>query len=596
VTNPFNRVAKAYVEITADYDKFRDEATTRINAAFRQVGSNLKTDAISNKIEEAGRESGHLFSKEFDNTVRNEMRAAGNTAVRVVANEVGNGNNRNVISRAFGNLGRIAAIGLATAIAGTIGGGEGLGKVFDAVKSSGSLLSAVFDSLGSGFATFLIKAGVGVIVIPHLAAVVLVLVANLVSLVGLLNILPGAFALALGALIPLVIAFQNFGDALSAVLEGDPEKIAKAMDKLAPSARSVVKEIQGLLPVFREIQKMTQGAFFGPLQGVLTEVVNNIGKQNIIQGFVNVADAWGKFLAILLRVGETPAFKQLSATLFGDSNQGGAIARTLGAIGPPLSRLLQSFADAATKSMPILEKLVGSFGGAIENFADFIDRSVQDGSFNQFLRDALQTAGDLKDVAKALLRLFFDIFAATDDGGERFLQKVTKAIDRLDVFFKSEDGKRAMEAMISLAESFAYFLELAAGALAHILDLLGRINQFLGNGSEGAQKYSSGVVTGAATKVAIFGKKYATGGVVDQPTFALVGEAGREAVVPLNDPGRAAQVMSEAGLVPLAASMSGTDMTVYVYLGTQQITDILDKRVERGIGRVARSLTRRPRM
>ena len=41
---------------------------------------------------------------------------------------------------------------------------------------------------------------------------------------------------------------------------------------------------------------------------------------------------------------------------------------------------------------------------------------------------------------------------------------------------------------------------------------------------------------------------FAEGGVVNSPTLALVGEAGPEAVIPLNDPSRAAAIMEQAGL------------------------------------------------
>ena len=41
---------------------------------------------------------------------------------------------------------------------------------------------------------------------------------------------------------------------------------------------------------------------------------------------------------------------------------------------------------------------------------------------------------------------------------------------------------------------------------------------------------------------------FANGGIIDQPTFGLIGEAGAEAVVPLTNPGRAAEVMRQAGL------------------------------------------------
>src|SRR5574341_1070029 len=64
----------------------------------------------------------------------------------------------------------------------------------------------------------------------------------------------------------------------------------------------------------------------------------------------------------------------------------------------------------------------------------------------------------------------------------------------------------------------------------------------------------------------------AEGGIVSSPTVALVGEAGPEAVVPLTNPQRAAQVMAEAGI-------GGGD--TYVFIGNEQL-DSRMIRVARG--------------
>jgi hypothetical protein len=47
----------------------------------------------------------------------------------------------------------------------------------------------------------------------------------------------------------------------------------------------------------------------------------------------------------------------------------------------------------------------------------------------------------------------------------------------------------------------------------------------------------------------------ADGGVVDRPQFSMVGEAGAEAIVPLTNPTRAAEVMEQAGLTTDTATM-----------------------------------------
>lgn len=77
---------------------------------------------------------------------------------------------------------------------------------------------------------------------------------------------------------------------------------------------------------------------------------------------------------------------------------------------------------------------------------------------------------------------------------------------------------------------------------------------------------------------------YADGGVVTSPTLGLVGEAGPEAIIPLSNPARAAQVMNEAGL-------SGGTGSVAVYIGNEQLNAFIDRRVDTRLSMTARSMS-----
>lgn len=77
---------------------------------------------------------------------------------------------------------------------------------------------------------------------------------------------------------------------------------------------------------------------------------------------------------------------------------------------------------------------------------------------------------------------------------------------------------------------------------------------------------------------------HAKGGVFTQPHMGLVAEAGPEAIIPLNNPARASQVMAEAGL----GGMAGTNVNVYI--GNQQIDAYIDARVSRAYGGLSRGL------
>lgn len=83
----------------------------------------------------------------------------------------------------------------------------------------------------------------------------------------------------------------------------------------------------------------------------------------------------------------------------------------------------------------------------------------------------------------------------------------------------------------------------------------------------------------------------AAGGLVNSPTLAVVGEAGPEAVVPLSDPAKAASVAKKTGLLDMLGSRTGGGNTqVHVYLGTREITDILDVRITKALDNQAQEL------
>jgi phage-related protein len=84
----------------------------------------------------------------------------------------------------------------------------------------------------------------------------------------------------------------------------------------------------------------------------------------------------------------------------------------------------------------------------------------------------------------------------------------------------------------------------------------------------------------------------ATGGLVNAPTLAVVGEAGPEAVIPMSDPARAAAVAKSTGLLDILGSKMGNAGTtlVKVYLGTREITDILNVQIDKKLSDQANEL------
>lgn len=91
-------------------------------------------------------------------------------------------------------------------------------------------------------------------------------------------------------------------------------------------------------------------------------------------------------------------------------------------------------------------------------------------------------------------------------------------------------------------------------------------------------------VLGEAVAIGAGIQPHADGGVFNRPHVGLVAEAGPEAIIPLNNPARAQQVMNEAGLSGMSSPV------VNVYIGNQQLDTYIDARVDSRLTTTARSL------
>ena len=309
------------------------------------------------------------------------------------------------------------------------------------------------------------------ILVPMLLSAIVVVSAALANLIGLVPIFISGLGVLLAAVFPIVAAFQGFGEAMSAVFEKDPEKLAEAMKKLTPAAREVVNELRLLLPFFTKLREVAQQAFFGQLTGVLTTVVKAV-QGPLLAGFQAVATAAGKFAAAILSIGASAGFSrhvsmfQGAVTLF-QTLQG------------PMVTLLRALMAMAVAALPFFIQVIQGLGDFLTRFSGWIQQNIADGSFQAFLDQAMLTMTDLKNLLGAVVELFAVMFAETEEGGRTFLQTLTLAIQRLTEFFRSPDGKRALKAMVDLAIIFGVWLNAAAGFAIYLLNQLHRVAEIM---------------------------------------------------------------------------------------------------------------------
>lgn len=270
---------------------------------------------------------------------------------------------------------------------------------------------------------------------------VIALVGALGDLIGLVGVLPAGLSVVVAAVVPLVFAFQGLGDAIKAVNDGDPEKIAEAMKKLSPAARAIVKEITGLNKVFDTFRKNVQQAFFSPIVGDFGSTMKILFAQ-VGKSVATVADSLGHLAENFL------AFLQQKSTLLVLNQIFLNAAVIIDKLNVPLVNFIDSIFRLIQVGLPFIQRFTDAFVVLLDKFNAFIQRSADTGAFNDFVEDAIATLKELLELVGALGHLFSALFSNADDEGRDFIQTLTDMVNGLADFFESAEGQRTIQEFI----------------------------------------------------------------------------------------------------------------------------------------------------
>lgn len=453
-------VEQAYDKVERQTALLAKKITTTFDAAGRKVertftsiakDGKVTTTVLEKSFDAAGDKIERVFSAVSTEAVAAEELIA--TVAKVAADATGDSWERagERIESAFREAQRVAAIeslrmrhNANQAADETTGRFTVLRTLFSAVTGA---IGAMAKSIG-GFIGDLAELPSGVIkLIAILGAIValtgpiIALVGALADLVGLIGPLPAALGVLVAAILPLVFAFQGLGDAIKAVNDGDPKKIAEAMKNLAPAARSVVKEITGLNGVFERFRKNIQQSFFAPIVGDIGQTVRII-LPSLQKGINGVADALGhiaeNFLAFIQQTGVLKLLNQLFA----------GTADILNRLNVPLVNFLDTMLQLAVAGLPFIKRFAAAFGELLEKFGVFVSDSIKSGAFNDFVEQAIETTKKLLGLVGALGNLFGALFSNADDEGRDFIQTLTDMINDLADFFRSAEGQKVLQDFI----------------------------------------------------------------------------------------------------------------------------------------------------
>jgi phage-related protein len=322
---------------------------------------------------------------------------------------------------------------------------RGLTTAFRGVGNVITSIGGALGQLGGGIGGFVSGSPLLALIVA-LTPAIIALAAALVQLIGLVGVLPASLGILISAIVPVVVAFQNFGDAVSALASGDLEKIDEALKKLSPSAAAFAREVANALPVLREFQKSVQDAFFRQLQGQFSKLINTV-LPGISENFNGIAIAMGTLAAKFVQFATSLNFMNALNDIFNETSN------IINKLSDPLFRFLDAISVSISASIPFVDRLADAFGRALDKFSAFINKSVETGAFDEFIEDAFTTVKELIDLVKASGGLLGTLFAGTEDAGHGFIKTLTDIITRLDDFFKSAEGQDVIRDMVIIVKA-----------------------------------------------------------------------------------------------------------------------------------------------
>lgn len=566
-------LGKAFISVHADTKPFAKELAVEVEAIVKATEPVARSagEGVGRKVVQGARKGVKKEAPGFFAHIRDIFRK-------------NSSRDRNFFSNIGKSIGESLAHGLSS-------GGKGIAGLFASIGAS-------VGNVGSKgpFASIL-----GVLItlgIPALIGLVLALVNQLGALVNVIGLLPGALSVLGASIVPVVVAFQGFGEALGAVMEGDPEAIAEALKGLTPAARGVAREFQRMLPFWRELQDVAQEALFSQLAGVFTTFTKQI-TPTLTRGFAIVATSAGELTRNFLELASSPQILAFLDRLFI------ATANIMSTMGPALTNLVFALARIADASLPTVVKFSDKIANGIERFAAWLTEISANGQFQAFLDDFGIALDKLILLGKSAWNFVDALLTGTGKDGQAadLFQLIIDCIDTMTAFFSSEVGQKSLEAMVTLAGFFLVSITNAVVVIGVMLatlqaivdvikDAIALLDKLLGINTKVnvIRPVTRGIVS---EKIASSMQGHADGVISTRQHIAMISEGNRaEAVIPLTDPARARELAARSGLTQL---LGGGDTQVVVYIGEEQVMARVEKRVAGAMRAFGRSMKYGPR-
>ena len=438
----------------------------------------------------------------------------------------------------------------------------------------GSALAPLLVQIGPLFATLLSA------LMPLIPAIVSLLPA-VISLVGVLAPLIEILAQLLVATVTIVAPILRLAAALIALLASEAvvpliNLIAQALTAIlgpVASAAAAIAEFAGWLTGidWAGVGAAIGGAFTAAWNAVVAAVTGIVTFVMSLPGRIVAALAAlpGLVVGVFQRLGSlvlTAVGVAIGLVLYAFTVLPGQIGRAINALPGIVSRVftraLQLARTAAVNGFNAVVSFASSVPGRISSGLSRLT-SIISGAFTRALTGARNAA---RNGFNSIVSLVQSIPGRIAGLAGRFVSAGSRLVSGL------VSGLRNVPSLGSIGSAIAGVIRRQAN------NIIGAINRGISS--------VDAVLPGSLPRVPTF----AQGVIADKPTLGVFGEAGREVIIPLSRPTRARELAQDSGLDRILGSNPDGQpiyVTVRAYIGDQEITRMIDLRVDRRLDGVA---------
>ena len=406
---------------------------------------------------------------------------------------------------------------------------------------------AIADGLGKLIAAFgdlASKAAEG------LAPVLPVLITGLTGILTALEPLMPVFGMLADLFGQLLITVTPFIGQLAAMVANFLPSIMQLGEALLPivgllgellvaAIAALLPMLEPLIPLVTQIAEMLGESLaavlptvidaFGQLTIALAPVIEQLADQFVLvlEAILPLLPSLADLLLVLVEaiIPIIPPLVELSGVWLG------LTVMILNIVVPALTKIIQVLTWVVDKLGWVVDKIAGWVNAVIGWFQKLYDRLVGHSIIPDLINGILEWFGKLTAPIEAIVKGIRDLVVNTWSGLTSIVSGIWNGV-------KTAITVPIQAAYDFVADKVRAIKNLVTGAIDAVKSIPG-----------------AGAVGGLLGKI----PGLATGGIINSPTLAVLGERSRrEAVIPLTNPGRAMQLMQQSGLDRLAAQMGAS--------------------------------------